>query len=240
MAWLEVVNLSKSFGGLLALDKVSFEMDQGEMVGIVGPNGAGKTTLFNTLTGSLPKDEGEVMFKGRDISRIKPHQAVHLGIYRTFQLTGSFDGMTVFDNVKIAALARSGDSSLDDKVKEAIKEVDLEGREDLVPGQLPYGDLKRLDIARALASSPELMLLDEPFSGLSFSEIRGIAEVLRRIQARGVTLLIIEHVLRELMALAGRVIVLNFGKKLAEGSPKEVVENAEVIEAYLGGESYAV
>jgi len=234
MAFLEVNNLSKRFGGMLAVDRVSFQVARGEVVGLIGPNGAGKTTLFNLLTGFLSKDSGKVIFKERDITRIKPYQTTSMGFFRTFQLTASFAGMTVFENVKIATLSKTRGWESDRKTKESIELAGLQECENLVPGQLSHGDLKRLEVARALATSPELLLLDEPFSGLSISEIKSLSQVIKNLQARGITLVIIEHVLRELMPLADRVVVLNFGKKLAEGTPESIVRDEKVIEAYLG------
>lgn len=234
MALLDIRGITKRFGGLLAVDSVSFGVNPGEIVGLIGPNGAGKSTVFNLITGFLSKDKGEVVFKEKDISRIKPYQISSLGICRTFQLTSSFPGLTVFENIKIAAQHRLGGLEADQKTKETIELVGLQGYEEQSPGQLPHGYLKRLDIGRALAASPELILLDEPFSGLSISEIRGLTKVLHNLQSRGITLVVIEHVLRELMPLANRIVVLNFGKKLAEGSPETIVHDEKVIEAYLG------
>lgn len=234
MALLEVTNLSKRFGGLLAVDKVSFRVDPGEIVGLIGPNGAGKTTVFNLLTGFLSKDEGRVIFKEKDITKIKPYQTTSMGIFRTFQLTASFSGMTIFENVKIATLGKTRGLESDRKAKECIELVGLQECEDFVPAQLPHGHLKRLEVARALATSPELLLLDEPFSGLSIAEIKSLTQVLKNLQARGITPVIIEHVLRELMPLANRIVVLNFGRKLAEGHPESIVRDEKVIEAYLG------
>jgi branched-chain amino acid transport system ATP-binding protein len=235
MALLEVIGLSKNFGGLLAVNDVSFQISAGgEIVGLIGPNGAGKTTIFNLISGFLTKSSGKVVFKSTDISKVKPYQLVSLGICRTFQLTSSFSEMSVLDNVKVATICKTKGSESLRKARETVGLVGLQEYERSLPGELPHGHLKRLDIARALATSPELLLLDEPFSGLTISEVRGLSEVLTRLKAMGITLIIIEHMLRELMPLADRVIVLSFGKKLAEGSPKEIVRDEKVIEAYLG------
>ena len=231
---LKVENITRRFGGLAAVHNVSFEVARGEIVGIIGPNGAGKTTVFNLITGALSKDTGRVIFADKEITNIKPHKTTSIGICRTFQLTASFPQMTLFENIKIAAIGKSKGSETDRKTRESIELLGLQESEDMLPGQLPHGYLKRLDIARALATSPELVLLDEPFSGLSISEIRSLAQALQSLQDRGVTLVIIEHVLRELMPLANKIIVLNFGEKLAEGSPEDIVRNEKVIEAYLG------
>lgn len=234
MVLLKIVNLSKSFGGLSAVDNVSFEVIPGEIVGLIGPNGAGKTTVFNLITGFISKDKGIVLFKEKDITKIKPFQVTSSGICRTFQLTASFPNMTVLENVKIATLCKNKGLDSDKKTKESIELVGLQEYGNLLPGQLPHGYLKRLDIARALATSPELLLLDEPFSGLSISEIRRLTPVLQDLRARGITLMIIEHVLRELMHLINKVIVLNFGRKIAEGKPETIVHDEKVIESYLG------
>ncbi len=231
---LKVIDLSKHFGGLVAVDKISFEVKSGEIIGLIGPNGAGKTTVFNLLTGFLSKDQGRAIFKGKDITKIKPYQTASIGIFRTFQLTASFSGMTVFENVKIATFGNTRGLDSDKKAKESIEMVGLQECETLFPNQLPHGYLKRLDLARALATSPELLLLDEPFSGLSVSETKNLTNVVKKLQVRGITLVVIEHVLRELMSFANRVIVLNFGRKLAEGSPEFIAHDEKVIEAYLG------
>lgn len=234
MELLQVEGITKRFGGLLAVDGVSFRLTQGEVVGIIGPNGAGKTTVFNLITGAVPKDAGKVVFRDKEISKIKPHQTASVGICRTFQMTAAFPAMTVFENVKIASIANSRGWKADENTRRSISLVGLGGTEDLLPGQLPHGHLKRLDIARALATSPRLLLLDEPFSGLSIQEIRSLVQVLKNLRTDGISLLIIEHVLRELMPLADRIVVLNFGKKLAESTPESIVRDQKVIEAYLG------
>jgi branched-chain amino acid transport system ATP-binding protein len=234
MALLEVISLSKNFGGLVAVNDVSFQISAGEIVGLIGPNGAGKTTIFNLISGLVTKTRGTVVFKSTDITKVKPYQLVSLGICRTFQLTSSFSEMSVLDNVKVATVCKTKGSESAKKARETVGLVGLQGYEGSLPGELPHGHLKRLDIARALATSPELLLLDEPFSGLTISEVRGLTEVLTRLKAMGITLVIIEHMLRELMPLADRVIVLSFGEKLKEGSPKEIVRDQRVIEAYLG------
>ena len=236
MILLKGTNLTKYFGGIGAIIDVSFEINHGEIVGLIGPNGAGKTTLFNLVSGFLSKDRGQLMFKDKDITHIKPHQANQLGICRIFQLSASFPTLTVAENVKIGAVNHSKGVDIDKKTRELIELVGLQGLEDLLPAQLSYGDLRCMDIARALATSPELLLLDEPFSGLSISEIRSVAQVIQAARSRGLTLIVIEHVLRELMVLVDRVIVLNFGMKIAEGSPDSIAKNEEVIEAYLGKE----
>ena len=236
MPLLTTENLTKHFGGLVALSDVSFEVRPKKILGLIGPNGAGKTTLFNLISGFLPKTRGRVIFKDRDITKIKPHQTTSLGLCRTFQMTNSFGEMNVLDNVKVATLGKFSGSDCDRKARECIDMVGLKGNEHLLPGELPHGYLKRLDVARALATAPDLLLLDEPFSGLTISEIRSLSKVLMDLKNLGITLMIIEHILRELMPLADQIVVLNFGAKLAEGSPQEIVKNPNVISAYLGKE----
>jgi len=235
-ALLEVTGLTKNFGGIVAVNNVAFDINSGDIVGLIGPNGAGKTTLFNLICGAIPKSRGRVVFEGEDITKMKPHQISPLGLCKTFQMTSSFPGMTVWENVKVATLCKLRGRDCDEKARECMELVGLAGTENLLPGELSHGYLKRLDVARALATSPKLVLLDEPFSGLTISEIRALSEMLARLKEYGVTLIIIEHILRELMPLADRIIVLNFGSKLAEGTPSEIVVDQNVVSAYLGEE----
>ncbi len=235
-ALLKVERLTKRFGGLVAVNDVSFEISCEEIVGLIGPNGAGKTTLFNLICGSISKSSGRVVFENKDISKMKPYQIAPLGLCKTFQMTSSFPEMTVWENVKVATLHKLTGRDCDDKARECMALVGLSGSEDLLPGELSHGYLKRLDVARALATSPKLVLLDEPFSGLTISEIRALSEMLVKLKKIGITLVIIEHILRELMPLADRIIVLNFGSKLAEGTPREIVGDQNVVNAYLGKE----
>ena len=235
-ALLEVIELAKYFGGLVAVNDVSFEITTGEIVGLIGPNGAGKTTVFNLISGSLPKTKGRVILGNKDITKMKPYQITPLGLCKTFQMTSSFPAMTVLENVKVATLCKLRGRDCDEKAKECMELVGLGGCENLLPGELSHGYLKRLDVARALATSPKLVLLDEPFSGLTISEIRTLSEMLSKLKKIGITLVIIEHMLRELMLLADKIIVLNFGNKLAEGTPQEIVSDQKVVTAYLGKE----
>lgn len=236
MALLEVIELSKYFGGLVAVNDVSFAVTEGEIVGLIGPNGAGKTTVFNLISGSLPKTRGRVILGNKDITKMKPYQITPLGLCKTFQMTSSFPAMTVLENVKVATLCKLRGGDCDEKAKECMELVGLGEFENLLPGELSHGYLKRLDVARALATSPKLVLLDEPFSGLTISEIRTLSEMLSKLKKIGITLVIIEHMLRELMLLADKIIVLNFGNKLAEGTPQEIVSDQKVVTAYLGKE----
>lgn len=235
MALLQVDKVSKSFGGLRAVREVSLEIGDGEMVGLIGPNGSGKTTLFNLITGFLSKDSGKVILRAEDITHLKPFQVNSKGLARTFQVSKPFHGLSVFENIKVACIMK-GDSGnqLVGKIDGLIEDVGLSGKENMMPSSLTPGDVKRLELARALATEPVLVLLDEPFAGLAREETSGLAPLLKRLCDRGVSLLIVEHVLRELMKLVGRVIVLNEGVRIAEGPPDEVVQNKAVIEVYLG------
>jgi branched-chain amino acid transport system ATP-binding protein len=236
-ALLEVSGLSKHFGGLQAVKDVSFSIEPGEIVGILGPNGAGKTTLYNLLTGFIPYDSGSVLFKGRSLSGLAPHRIAGLGISRTFQLCRPFIGMSVFENVVVGGLGAHGTrgSDLDARALALLEQVGLRGKEQLAVETLSYGDQRRLEIARALAAKPALLLLDEPFAGLGSGEIADLSALIRSVHAeQGLTVMLIEHKLREFMRLVGRVIALDFGEMIAEGSPEDIVRHPAVIEAYIG------
>lgn len=233
---LEVRGLTKRFGGLMAVKDLSFSVDEGRVLGIVGPNGSGKTTTFNLVTGFIKPDSGRVVFDGRDITHLKPYQIVDGGIARTFQIARVFRGLSVYENVRAAALLRtSRGDALEDRITQVLTVVGLAGKEGQRAGSLPIGDLKRLEISRALATNPRLVMLDEPFSGLSHAEVSEISGLLRNLINRGLTVVIVEHVLRELRRLAEQVIVLDFGVKIAEGKFDQVIEQPVVREAYLGG-----
>jgi branched-chain amino acid transport system ATP-binding protein len=236
-ALLEVSGLSKHFGGLQAVKDVSFAIEPGEIVGILGPNGAGKTTLYNLLTGFIPFDSGSVVFKGRDLRKLAPYRIAGLGISRTFQLCRPFVGMTVFENVIVGGLGASGGggSELDAHAHALLKQVGLAGKEQFAVETLSYGDQRRLEIARALAAKPALLLLDEPFAGLGSGEIADLSALIRSVHAdQGLTVMLIEHKLHEFMRLVDRVIALDFGEIIAEGTPEDIVRHPAVIEAYIG------
>ena len=235
-ALLEVSGLSKHFGGLQAVKDVSFAIEPGEIVGILGPNGAGKTTLYNLLTGFIPFDSGSVVFKGRDLRKLSPYRIAGLGISRTFQLCRPFVGMTVFENVIVGGLGASGGGSeLDAHAHALLRQVGLAGKEQLAVETLSYGDQRRLEIARALAAKPALLLLDEPFAGLGSGEIADLSALIRSVHAeQGLTVMLIEHKLHEFMRLVDRVIALDFGEIIAAGTPEDIVRHPAVIEAYIG------
>lgn len=236
MAILEVTRLNKQFGGLSAVNNISFSLEEGGVLGIVGPNGSGKTTIFNLISGFIKSDSGRVVFNGNDITNMKPHTIVNMGIARTFQLGKIFRHLSVYENIKVAKLLKvKQGENLDDKVAEIVGLVGLEGKETDEAINLPIGDLKRLEIGRALATEPQLLLLDEPFSGLGHIEVSGIASLLQDLIKRGMAVLIVEHVLRELRRLAEYILVLNFGVKIAEGKFEDVINQRVVREAYLGG-----
>ncbi len=247
---LQVTNLHKAFGGLQALRDVSFDVHEGEVFGIIGPNGSGKTTLINCITGFIRMDSGRVLFRGRDISRQPPHKIAAMGITRTFQIMRPYYTLPAYKNLIIplfSSRARKaggwrggGRLGARDTVSiDILEEIGFE-RDSLVPyklaSTLPTGYLKRLEIARCLALRPEIILCDEVFSGLSMSEIASIIPLIERLQMDGITLIMIEHRLRELFRVAKRVMVLNFGEKLLEGIPEEVMADDEVKKAYLGSE----
>jgi branched-chain amino acid transport system ATP-binding protein len=238
---LDVSNVTKRFGGLVAVDDVSFTVAPGEIVGILGPNGAGKTTLFNVLTGFLAPDAGSIAFQGRPLRRRRPHQMVDIGISRTFQLARPFHQLTVQENVAVACLSPRGaahcrklGTTPSGRARALLEQVGLGSRHGDPVETLSYGDLRRLEIARALATSPSLLLLDEPFAGLMAGEIEPIARLIRQLNEEGLVILLIEHKLHAFMKLVERVIAMNFGRIIASGSPAAVVNEPTVIEAYMG------
>jgi branched-chain amino acid transport system ATP-binding protein len=234
---LNVDGLNKRFGGLHAVKDVSFALQAGSITGVLGPNGAGKTTMFNLLTGFLPFDGGEVIFDGRSLAGLAPHTIVNRGLARTFQLARPFVGMTVLENVEVACLAprvrREGKPAA--RACALLDQVGLADKSKQLVDVLPYGDLRRLEIARALATRPKLLLLDEPFAGLGTGEIQPLADLIRSLhRSEGLTILIIEHKLREFMQLVQDVIAMDFGEIVAIGPPAMIVRDPRVIEAYIG------
>jgi len=241
MSIIEVKNISKLFGGLAALTDVSFELKNGEILGLIGPNGAGKTTMFNVINGFYPPTQGDVFLKGRKISNLKPHAVCKLGIARTFQVVRPLQRMSVLDNVIASAFVRSKSKAQAEEASfEVLKFTGLYDDRNIISKGLPLGKRKRLEIARALATGPEIILLDESFAGLNPTEINEQIEVVKKIRTeKGITILIIEHHMKVIMSISDRIVVLNYGEKIAEGTPSEIGRNLSVIEAYLGEEHRA-
>ncbi|WP_277554248.1 ABC transporter ATP-binding protein [Halobaculum limi] len=249
MTLLRTDGLTKQFGGLVAVDEVSFEVDRGETRAVIGPNGAGKSTLINCITGALEPTAGTVEFNDNDITTLSPHETVQAGVSKSFQTASIFPGMSVRENVEIAALAAehgsfqlnflkrlSGFGAVHDTADEMMDSVGLLGDADVEAGSLPYGDKRRLEIAIALASEPELLLMDEPTAGMSPDETADTVDLVEELQEDlGLTILIVEHDMEIIFQIADRILVLNRGQVIADGTPSEVQQSEEVQEAYLGG-----
>lgn len=251
---LVVDGLSIRFGGLTAVDNITFEVKEGEVLSLIGPNGAGKTTAFNAITGYIQPAAGEMLYRGQRLNGLKPNQIAELGVVRTFQKTSVFAGLSVLENVLIGMHLRSkqklpaivfGLPSIAREEKELAAEawqtlrfLGLEGRGELTASSLPYGELRLLEVAVAIAAKPKLLLLDEPVSGMNPTETASFMKMLAKIRALGITILLVEHDMRMVMGVSDRIVCLNYGRIIANGTPAEIQRNPEVIRAYLG-ERYA-
>lgn len=252
---LEVVNVSKWFGGVRAVSDVSFAIERGSIVSLIGPNGAGKTTVFNIVSGFYKPDTGRIIFEGRDITNIKVYECAKIGIARTFQNIRLFYNMTVLENVMVGRHVRSKsglssffdailrtkdfhstEKEIEEKSFEYLKMLGLESYVNTIAKNLPYGLQRKLEIARALATEPKLLLLDEPTAGMTYREVNEIMEIISKIRDMGITVFLIEHQMMLVMGISDKVIVLDHGEKIAEGTPEEVKNNQKVIDAYLGVE----
>jgi branched-chain amino acid transport system ATP-binding protein len=235
MALLEVTSLRKYFGGLRAVSDISFELRSSEILGLIGPNGAGKTTVFNLITGFLPASAGTVLLEGKSILGLKPSAVVKKGIARTFQVVKPFKNLPVLENVTLAAfLHEPRRPRAEEKAMATLERVQLAAKSASNAGDLTLAEQKRLEIARALATDPKILFLDEPMGGLNPTEVEGACALVRRIRRDGVTVILVEHHMKAIMAISDRVIVLNYGVKIADGAPQDVVRNRDVISAYLG------
>ncbi len=239
MPILEIKSVSKFFGGLAANSDVSFSVEEGAIMGLIGPNGAGKTTLFNCITGYYPPSKGEILFDGRRMNGLQPDKVCKLGMVRTWQKVRPLAKLSVVDNVMVGALARTISlKTAREMAMEQLKVVRMEHRADFLAGGLPIGERKKLEVARALATQPKLLLLDEVMGGLNPAESEEIIQLILDIKAQGLTQMVIEHDMKAIMRISDRIVVLTSGEKLTEGTPQEVVTNQDVIDAYLG-ESHA-
>ena len=240
MSLLSLRSVSKSFGGVCAVSNVSLSVDAGEILGVMGPNGSGKTTLFNLVSGALKPDGGEIVLNGERADGLRPHQLCRRGVARTFQLVRPFLGMTVLENVLVGlgyGCERVSGAAAREKAAALLDSVELKDRHDHFANTLTVMDRKRLELARALATSPKLLLLDEFMAGLTPTETAGALRLIREMQQRGVTIILVEHIVWALLDISQRIVVLSAGEKIADGAPAAIAKDAHVIEVYLGGTS---
>jgi len=237
MALLEVCRLRRDFGGLHAVSDLSFELQSGEILGLIGPNGAGKTTVFNLITGFIPPTEGQVLLEGESLVGLRPYAIVKKGIARTFQIVKPFRNLSVLENVTLATfLHEPTRSKAEAKALTTLGRVALAEKHFMNASELTLGEQKRLEIARALATDPKILFLDEPMGGLNPTEVEGACALVQQIRQDGITVILVEHHMKAIMTISDRVVVLNYGVKIADGAPQDVVRNRDVISAYLGEE----
>jgi branched-chain amino acid transport system ATP-binding protein len=235
MALLEAKNITKRFGGLVAVSDLSLSVEKGEILGMIGPNGAGKTTAFNMISGYYKPNEGQVFFNGENITGLRPDQVCKKGLTRTFQVVKPFSHLSVLDNVMVGAYIHTSDTdAARQKSKEILDFLGMSRMTEMLAGGLPVAMRKRLEIAKALATEPRMLLLDEAMAGLRPKETDEVIELVRRVSQQGVALLLVEHVMKVIMSLADRIVVIHHGEKIAEGEPELVVRDKAVIDAYLG------
>jgi branched-chain amino acid transport system ATP-binding protein len=238
MGFLEGIGATRRFGGLVAVNEVDFTVEEGEVFGLIGPNGAGKTTLLNMINGILPLSSGKLYFRGRCLNDLKPHEITHLGIGRAFQIVRPFEGLTVLQNVMVGAIfgakPRKDAKKAAREAEEALAFVGLSEKMNRQVAGLTIPDRKRLEVARALAMSPKLLLLDEVMSALNPKEVDGMMEIVREVNRQGITVVMIEHVMRATMAICHRILVLHHGRRIAMDTPQEISRHEEVLKCYLG------
>jgi branched-chain amino acid transport system ATP-binding protein len=234
VAFLEVSNITKRFGGLIALNAVTFSVQKGEILGIIGPNGAGKTTLFGVISGFIPPSTGDVVYDGKSIVGISPDRLVRRGLMRSFQIVQSFADMTALDVVTTAALTRRPMREAIDYAAHALQRVGLGGKENKTPLTLSLQDKKLLELAKCIATDPQCILLDEVMAGLTMAETAAPIAIVEELNKQGVTIVMVEHVMPVIMRLAQRMVVINFGEKIAQGTPDEIIKDQRVVDAYFG------